>query len=88
MKPGRQEPGSFKDTHWGETSIPGEAQPELSDISKQRFMGTLGARKLVWRQLSPFQSGPGRRRRIERCPLACIPAGKESIRQSLAICSR
>ena len=50
MKPGRQEPGSFKDTHWGQTSVPGEEQPERSDISKQRFMGTFGARKLVWRQ--------------------------------------
>jgi len=33
--PSWQEPGCFKDTPWGETSVPGEEQPEQSNISNQ-----------------------------------------------------
>lgn len=62
----------------------GRRRPELSDGGEP----VPDARKPVSRQLSLLQSGFGRRRHIDRSLQPCVPAGEESIRQTLPACPR
>lgn len=73
MRLGQQEPGSFKDTHWERLQSRGQGRPELSDDGKPMC----GARKLVSRQLSLFQSRFGRRCPIDTCLQPCVPQVKD-----------